>query len=67
MISFLENIYFSINKKRLCNSQYERLITLLPKLNKNKLDPCNYRPITLLNCDYKILFKVINNSLYPYS
>ena len=62
---FLENIYFSINQKRLCISQYEGLITLLPKLNKNKLDPCNYRPITLLNCDYKILSKVINNRLYP--
>ena len=31
---FLENIYFSINQKRLCNSQYEGLITLLPKLYK---------------------------------
>ena len=59
------NVYFSINQKRLCNSQYKGLIILLPKLNKNKLDPCNYRPITLLNCDYKILSKVINNRLYP--
>ena len=62
---FLENISFSINQKRLCNSRYEGLITLLPKLNKNKLDSCDYRPITLLNCDYKILSKVINNRLYP--
>ena len=62
---FLENIDFSINQKRLCNSHYEGLITLLPKLNKNKLNPCNYRPITLLNCDYKMLSKVINNMQYP--
>ena len=60
-----ENNYFSINQKRLCNSQYEELITLLRKLNKNKLDPCNYRPIALLNCDYKILSKMNNDRLYP--
>ena len=61
---FSENIYFSINHKRLCTSQYEGLITLLLKLNKNEFDLCDYRPITLLNCDYKILSKVINNRLY---
>ena len=46
---FLENIYFSINQKRLCNSQYDGLITPLSKSNKNRLNPCNYRPITSLN------------------
>ena len=29
------------------------------------MDACNYRPITSLNCDYKILSKVIKNRLYP--
>ena len=42
------------------------MITLLHKLNKNKLDPCNYKLITLLNCNYEIS-KVINNKLYPLS
>ena len=61
---FFRKCFFSINQKRSCNSQYEGLIILLPKLNKNRLNPCNYRPITLLNCDYKILSNVINNRKY---
>ena len=60
---FMECVNYSWEKKELCNSQYEGLITLIPKPGKDCLNVSNYRPITLLNCDYKIISKVINNRL----
>ena len=39
------------------------VITLLPKKDKDKLHLKNWRPITLLNNDYKILAKVLANRL----
>ena len=62
---FMECLKYSINKDQLCKSQYEGVITLLPKPGKDLFLACNYRPITLLNCDYKIISKVINNRLCP--
>ena len=49
---------------QLCDSQYERLTTLIPKPGKNTMYISNYTSITLLNCDYKIISKVINNRIY---
>ncbi len=39
------------------------LITLLPKPNKDLLFLKNWRPLTLLNCDYKIMAKIIATRL----
>ena len=48
------------------DSQYEGVITLLPTPGKDKLSASNYRPITLLNCDCKIISKVITNRIDPF-
>ena len=45
------------------NSQRQGIITVLPKPNKDYLKITNYRPITLLNVDYKIISKVINTRM----
>ena len=48
--------------KKLCESQTKAVITLLPK--KGELtNLANWRPISLLNTDYKILTKILANRL----
>ena len=48
----IDLIAFLFNICKLTDSQYQGVITLIPKPDKNHLLACNYRPITLLNCDY---------------
>ena len=48
---------YSLVAYQLCDSQYEGLITLIPKSGKNTMYISNYKRITLLNCDYKIIPK----------
>ena len=62
----MECVDFSKLTNQLSDSQYEGVITLLPKPEKDKLSASNYRPITLLNCDYKIISKVITNRIDPF-
>ena len=61
---FLKCLNYSLIANQLCDSRYEGLITLIPKPGKNTMYIFNYRPITFLNCDYKISSKVINNRIY---
>ena len=63
---FMECLKYSISTNQLCPSQYEGIITLLPKPGKDRLFAANYRPITLLNCDYKIISKVVKNRINPF-
>ena len=52
------NVINKMNKEgKMCNSQSMGTITLLYK-NGNSNDITNWRPITLLNTDYKILEKI---------
>ena len=48
------------------DSQYEGVITLLSQLEKDKLSASNYKTITLLNCNYKIISKIITDRIDPF-
>ena len=54
-----ENGEMSIDQKR-------GLISLIPKKDKDRLLLKNWRPVALLNTDYKILAKVLANRLKPH-
>ena len=49
----------------MCNSQGMGMITLLYK-NGDRNDITNWRPITLLNTDYKIILKYLQIELTLY-
>ena len=59
----IDALDMSFSKGYLSISQRRGLVTLLPKKNKPRQYLKNWRPITLLNCDYKIAAKSIATRL----
>lgn len=50
----------SLQSSKLPPTFYQATISLILKKDKSPLDCGSYRPISLLNCDYKILAKVLS-------
>ena len=59
----MESYKHSLLKGELSVEQKRAIITLIPKKDKDRLFLKNWRPISLLNVDYKILTKTLANRL----
>jgi hypothetical protein len=55
----LESWRYSVENGTMPPSHLESMITLLPKEGKDTSDIKNWRPITLSNCDSKIITKAL--------
>ena len=57
----IEGFNNSYNKGQLSSSQTQAVIILIEKQGKDNSIFANWRPIRLLNTNYKILLKVLSN------
>ena len=59
----LSSINYNLRNGKLSIEQRRGILTLIPKKDKDRLYLKNWRPLTLLNTDYKILAKALANRL----
>jgi hypothetical protein len=59
----LNSYTYSLNYGNLSCEQKRGIISLIPKKDKDRHSLSNWRPLTLLNTDYKILSKAIANRI----
>ena len=59
----IESIQHALEHGELSMEQKRGIITLIPKKEKNRLFLKNWRPISLLNVDYKIIAKSLSNRI----
>ena len=60
---FINSINYSYEKGELNDLQKQSIISLIPKKDKELSNLSNWRPISLLNVDYKMATKVIANRI----
>lgn len=65
-LPLLEAYQFANNTKKLHISARRGILSLIPKKDRDYLRLQNWRPITLLNTDYKILSKAISNRIQTF-
>ena len=63
MYLLISSLNRSYQKGKLAITQRRGIISLIPKKDKALNELKNWRPITLLNCDYKIASKAIASRL----
>ena len=61
--TLVKSYNYAFNSGQLSVSQRRGVLTLIPKDGKDEELLQNWRPISLLNVDYKIVAKVIENRL----
>ena len=61
--SFSAAVQDAFTKKKLHISACRGILSLIPKKSKNTLEVKNWRPLTLLTIDYKIISKALDNCL----
>ena len=55
----VESLNYSYDHGELSNSQKRAIITVIEKIDKDRRDIANWRPVSLLNVDVKIVSKAI--------